>query len=97
LLELVDSAHSTVTEADTLQGYADELVARSGRPIETWSFSHDVTHHPFIGAFNAGDFAEVRVTDSRYVDPGAHRMRLVGRSGSLGSKTVDLQFQPEVS
>lgn len=97
LLEAVDSSHTTVSVESTLQTYSDELVARSVRPVETWTFSHDATQRPFVGTFNAGDFAEVRVKDDHYLQDGPHRMRITSRSGDVDSKNVALSFQPEVT
>jgi len=96
LLEVVDSAHSTVEELGTLQEYSDEAVMRGRKPYQTWTFTHNVSTQPFLTSFRAGDFAEVRVTDDPYLEAGPHIMRILGRSGDVRSKTVDLTFAPEV-
>ncbi len=96
LLEVVDSSHSTVNMAGTLQEYSDELVLRGRKPIQTWSFDHAVASRPFLGAFNAGDFARVKVTGDPYIEDGSYRLRVLSRSGDAVGKKVHLEFQPEV-
>lgn len=96
LLERADTTHATASEVETLQGYSDELVVAGRTPDVTYSFQHDVTQIPYVGSFNAGDFARVRVHSSNYVPKGSKRMRLLQRSGQLGSSKVALSFTPEV-
>jgi len=96
LLDLVDSSHSTVEDVSTLQGYSDELVLRGRRPVQKWSFDHDVSRRPFLGGFNAGDFARVRITRDPYIEDGAYRLRILARSGDAVGRKVHLEFQPEV-
>lgn len=96
LMDLVDSAHSTVEIVETLQGYSDELVLRGRRPVQTWSFDHDVSRRPFLGSFNAGDFGRVKVTGDPYIEDGPYRLRILSRSGDAVGRKVHLEFQPEV-
>lgn len=96
LLDLVDSSHSTVSEVPTLQGYSDELVLLGRKPVQTWSFDHTVAQRPFLGSFNAGDFARVRVKDDPYLGDDSFRLRVLSRSGNAVGKKVHLEFQPEV-
>lgn len=96
LLELADSSHSTVQDLATLQTYSDEAVRRGKSATQTWGFTHNISTTPFLSAFRAGDFADVRVIDDPYIPVGAHSMRILGRSGDSRTKTVDLQFAPEV-
>lgn len=97
ILDGIDSSHSTVSEAATLQGYTDELVLYGRTPSVTWAFSHDLTQRPFLSAFNAGDFATVSVHNNSYLTAGSHGMRLLARSGDVEGKEVALQFTPEVA
>lgn len=96
LLDLVDSSHSTVNIPETLQGYSDELVLRGRKPVQTWSFDHDVSRRPFLSSFNAGDFARVRVTGDPYIRTDSYRLRILSRSGDAVGRKVHLEFQPEV-
>lgn len=96
LLELVDSSHSTVNEAGTLQAYSDELVLKGRKPVQTWSFDHAVASRPYLGSFNAGDFAKVKVTGDPYIQDGPYRLRVLSRSGDAVGRKVHLGFQPEV-
>lgn len=96
LLEAVDSSHSDVSEADTLQGYSDEVVAQGKKSAKAWSLTHDLSQRPFLSSFNAGDFANVRVISNGYLDSGTHSMRLLSRSGDDQGTKVDLTFYPEV-
>lgn len=95
--DAVDKSHSTVSELPTIQGYTDVLVNIGAQPSTVWSFSHNfVEQTPTLGAFNAGDFATVRVRESLYVPDGRYTMRLLTRSGRLGSDSAALNFAPEV-
>lgn len=94
--DLIDTAHSTVELAATLQKYSDELVMRGRKPIQTWSFTHQLSVHPFLAGFNVGDFAKVRIVDDPYIADGEYRLRITQRSGDAKGDTVDLTFQPEV-
>lgn len=96
-LQLVASGQSTVSEASTLQGYTDALVWQGMGPTATWTISHNADSRPYSEAYNAGDFAKVRVRNNLYLPDGAHVMRLLRRSGRLGSEVVSLEFAPEVS
>ena len=96
LLDLVDSSHSTAQDLTTLQGYSDELVLRGRKPTSVWSLTHNVSTQPFLSSFRAGDFADVRVISDPYLAIKTHGMRIIGRSGDERSKTVNLQFAPEV-
>ena len=95
-LDAVDSSHSTASEEATVQGYSDELVLHGKTPTVVWSFSHDVSQRPFLGAFNAGDFATVSVRGNAYLEDGEAVMRLLSRSGDIEGRRVALDFAPEV-
>lgn len=97
LLERVDSSRSTITQLSTLQGFADELVLRGVRPVELWSFDHDLQSRPSVTGFSVGDFAKVRVHDDPYLPRGEYRMRILSRSGDVEGRTVSLTFQPTES
>lgn len=94
LLERVDSSRSTITDVSTLQGFADELVLAGTRPVEVWSFTHDLGQQPALTGFSTGDFAKVRVHDDLYADRGEYRMRILSRSGDIQGRKVKLTFQP---
>lgn len=94
LLEKVDSSRSTITDVNTLQGFANELVLAGARPIEVWSFTHDLGQQPALTGFSTGDFAKVRVHNDLYLDRGEYRMRILSRSGDIAGRNVKLTFQP---
>lgn len=96
LLELVDTSHSTASELATLQGYSDETVAQGKTPQSVWSFTHDLSQRPFLSAFNAGDFSDIRVHDDPYLAPRGHSMRVLTRAGDEQGRKVALTFYPEV-
>lgn len=93
LFDLVDQQRATVSEEQTLQDYADELVLRGQAPTQTWSFTHDLSVTPGLSAFNVGDFAKVRVLDDPYFQAGEYRMRIMSRSGDARGRKVRLTFQ----
>jgi len=97
LLEQVDSSHQTVTDTTTLQGYSDNLVKAGKVPVETWSFTHDVSQAaPFLGTFNPGDFAQVRIKRDPYLSDGSHRMRITQIGSDEVGRKVPILCQPEV-
>lgn len=92
LLE-VEESRSTVTEQETVDGYADALVDRSGRPVETWTA--EVT--TALGRdILAGDYCRVipHPTDPWLGSPtgawgpgeGEAFMRVKSKSGGLGDR-----------
>lgn len=94
LLEKVDSSRSTITDVTTLQGFANELVLAGERPVELWSFTHDLAYPPALTGFSTGDYAKVRVHDDFYAERGEYRMRILSRSGDIEGRKVKLTFQP---
>lgn len=94
LLELVDSSRSTITDVTTLQGFANELVLKGVGPVESWTFTHDLSSAPALTGFSTGDFARVRVHSDLYADRGEYRMRILSRSGDIEGRKVKLTFQP---
>lgn len=97
LLERVDSSHSTVSEIGTLNGYATEAAKRGRTPIVSMSFDHDTSQRPYVGSFNVGDFASVRVKNNPYLPDGTIRMRITALSGDAVGQKVHVELQPEVS
>lgn len=98
LLETVDSSHQTVEDTATLQGYSDDLVKAGKTPIETWSFTHDVSQSaPFLGTFNVGDFAQVQTKGDPYITDGPHRMRITQIGSDEVGHLVPILCQPEVT
>lgn len=96
LLE-VEESRSTVTEQATLDGYAEALVDRSARPVETWTA--EVTAR--VGRdILAGDYCQVtpHPTDPWLGSPtgqwgpgeGQAYMRVKAKAGSLGNDRVKL-------
>lgn len=82
LLELEES-RSTVGEQDTLDDYAEALVDRSSRPVETWS----VKVNGAVGRdILAGDYCRVTPspTSAWLGKNGQAFMRVLKKSGSLG-------------
>lgn len=93
-IEIVDKQRATVSVLGTLQDYADELVLRGRKPVQLWRFRHNLLTRPGLSEFNVGDFAKVRVRDTRYIKSGEYILRLLSRSGDARGRTVDLVFQP---
>lgn len=96
VLESVDGSHSTVANEATLQAYSDESAVQGRTPTSVWSFNHDLSRTPYVGAFNAGDFCTIRVMDDAYLETGNHTMRCISRAGDAEGKKVSLRFLPEV-
>lgn len=96
VLERVDASHTTVVEQETMQKHADSLAARSRGPVTGMTFDHQFSQRPFLNEFGLGDFVKVVYREHLYLGSGDVRMRVVGRSGRLGSDRVSVTLQPEV-
>lgn len=96
LLDDVDSSHSTVSDATTLQTYSDEIVMQGKTPSIVFAFDHDLSKQPFLEGFNAGDFADVGVRNNSYLPDDTYSMRIMSRSGDEQARKVSLTFYPEV-
>lgn len=96
LTEAVDSSHSTVSDPATLQVYSDEIVMQGEKPSTVFSFDHDLSGHPYLEGFNAGDFADVTVRGNSYLPDDTYPMRVMSRQGDEQARKVSLTFYPEV-
>lgn len=96
LLESVDSSHQTASEESTLQQYSDQAVLAGRKATTTWTFDHQTSERPYLGSFNAGDFATVSVRNNAYIADGLYGMRILSRSGDAENRKVSLTFTPEV-
>jgi hypothetical protein len=89
LLE-VDESRSTVEQQATLEEHADQLLARSARPIEAWKVT---VHAEAALEALAGDTARVKVAGDAYLPDGEWPTRIAKISGGLGD-TVTLDMYP---
>lgn len=82
--------HATVEEQDTLRGHADNLLARSARPIEVWrvTVKADAAREVM-----PGDYCQVITRGDVWVPDGQRRMRVQKISGDLGD-TLTLDMYP---
>jgi hypothetical protein len=87
LLE-VDEARSTVERQATLQEHADDLLARSARPVEVWKV---VVRADAALEVLPGDTARVVVKGDAYLPNGEWPVRVAKVSGGLGDEvTLDM-------
>lgn len=87
-MELVSSAHSTVVEQPTLDKYTQQDLALASAPLEWWSFEFHADQQPRLADVSVGDMCIVRLKNNRYLPDGEHVRRIVGMSGSSGSRWV---------
>jgi hypothetical protein len=86
----VDESHSTVDDLGTLQGHADNLLARSARPIEVFKVSVYADHATEV---QPGDYARVITRGDPWLAVTDRRMRVRQVSGDL-SDVVTLEMFP---
>lgn len=88
LLE-VEESRASVSEQDTLDGYATDLVSRSARPIERWSV---IVRAEAARQVRAGDYARVvNRAGHAWLPDGEAFMRVEKKTGDLGGD-VTLQM-----
>lgn len=80
-----EESRPTVEQQGTLDGYADSLVARSGRPSEVFLVS---VHASAAREVQGGDYAQVITKDHAWLGTGSTRMRVQKKAGDLSDKVV---------
>lgn len=92
LLE-TQTAHTSVTEQDTIDAHAVAAHAVASRPWWTWSMSVN-DRSPAVGLYRPGDWATVSIPDSHeYLQAGQYRTRIFSISGDT-SHTVKVTLAP---
>lgn len=84
LLE-VEESRTSDSEQDTLDGYASQLVARSGRPVQVWKAT---VHISAALEVTAGDYAVVKTKGHACLGTGSYRVRVQKKSGDLTDRVV---------
>lgn len=94
LLEVQESGHDNDTVQATLDAEVAGLLARSLRPVETWTFTVRRDDVPKVSSYAVGDWAAVTVADNHvYLPAGTYRARILSRSGDDGPD-IDVQLSP---
>ncbi|MGG7510962.1 hypothetical protein [Plantibacter sp. YIM 135249] len=98
LMELVDSAHTSVSEQSTLDTQSVRSLQVGSRPRETWSFDVRTDVEPLVGTYTTGDFCELAFAAGAdpIVPGGDYQHRIVGLSGDLGSDTIRVYCAPKM-
>lgn len=86
-VDYVDGDHTSVTEQNTLEDYADQDLADRHSPTESWSCSvridglaGQVTQSPPLGTWALGDAPTFYVSDHPWLPDGGYRRRITGYS-----------------
>lgn len=95
LLEVEQSSTDTVSETTTLDAYTRALLARSARPIETWTVKVNVNGRPNVGQYRPGDWATLRIKDHIYQPDGDYSMRILSIAGDT-SDYATLSLAPRL-
>jgi hypothetical protein len=82
LFESVDNTHLSADVAETVQGWADELIATSGAPVESWPFRVRTDSPPFPGEFGKGDLCVLKVAGDDFIPDGEYTREIASLSGS---------------
>jgi hypothetical protein len=102
LYETLDSSHSSVSEQDTLDAYAQEAVVLGRGALETWTFVAEAHRQPLVGSYYVGDYVDLSIgrydstngSGDPYLLPGKYRQRIVGLSGDQDGDQVKITCAP---
>lgn len=84
LLEAIDTSHSGENGASvqaTIDGYAAEDLARTNRPVETWTVTVQRDDAPTVGTYAVGDWVTLTVGGDDYIPDGDYRSRITSITG----------------
>lgn len=87
-MELVSSAHSTVTEQATLDRYTEQDLVNASSPVEWWEWQTHADRHPRLADLRVGDYCVVKLQDNAYLPDGEYDRRIVALSGDSKTRWV---------
>lgn len=90
LMDLVDTSHTSVTDQDTIQGYADGNLARARELPQFWDFQAQAGESPRLPEYRVGDYCVLNVDSGGYLQAGRVRRRILTRSGAAGDPMVKI-------
>lgn len=90
LLEAED-AHSSATEAATVQAYAVSLAALRARPVEAWTVTVRTDAELRPGTYAVGDYFTVPVEGDPYLPDGDHVARCLSIGGNGRHLTLTME------
>jgi hypothetical protein len=92
---MVDSAHTSATDAGTIQSYADGDIALHATPVETWSATVNVdASSAAFGTYEPGSTGVFTIPNNGhiFIPGGNYSQRVLGFSSSdLASVKLTLQ------
>lgn len=91
-LEATDTSHADVTEAATLQQWADGVQALNGRPVSTWAVTarQNNVDYPF-GSYDPGENGQYNVRGHSWLADGSYAQRILGfQNGTNTDEIVHL-------
>lgn len=95
LLEVEQPSIDTVSEVGTLDAYTRALLAKSARPIETWTVKVNIHARPNVGQYRPGDWCTLRIKNHIYQPDGDYSMRILSISGDT-SDYATLSLSPRL-
>lgn len=93
-IEVWDSSHSSVSEQQTLDGWAGKRLLEGGAPIEYWEFQ---VRSDRAWGLRHGDFVSIDMYGHWLVPDGSHRRRVVEVSGDAESAWLGVTVAGERS
>ncbi len=100
--DYVDGDHTSVTEQDTLEGYADKDLERLSAAVETWTCDvriagpGAVEYAPALESWQLGDAPLFALAGHPWLPDGAYRRRVLGYANSTASSVkLTLAETPE--
>lgn len=103
IMETVSGEHSSVTDPDTLQQWANAYVESHSYPVETWTASirvdgtngnGQITRAPRLVEMQIGDNVMCRVEGHRMIPDGYYPQRIIGMTNGASVYEAKLILQP---
>lgn len=101
-VDYVDGDHTSVTEQDTLEGYAEKDLERLSSAVETWTCDVRITgpgaveYAPALTSWQLGDAPLFALAGHPWLPDGSYRRRVLGYANSTASSVkLTLAETPE--
>ncbi|WGD36830.1 hypothetical protein [Lysinibacter sp. HNR] len=90
LLETLDTSRTSVSEQETLDGWAAEPLRTGKTPAQFWAFKASLLLPPFLSEYRIGDMCEIVLQDDLFIPDGIYRRRIVEMSGDEAGEWVTI-------
>lgn len=94
-LEMVDTGHTDVSDATTMQGWADGDLALYQTTVETWTALVRLDQYPDFSSYDPGTFASFVISGHFWQPDGTYQQRILGWSQGPTHSDLELVLQVE--